>query len=248
MKIKKSTKAPHGPPTRPSAQSEAIPPSAAFVPATGSAQTTWSGRPDPSAHLGRTSRPPLSSVREEHASAAILAEAEPPAPAATQFPSLRHRLRRIRSLQAHQRDLPSRSWPARFKPVRRGRAARRPHHLPRAHGALSLRGGRASGRSVGLCALEGRLRARGHGTPGDSPQQRLGAFAALQASGVSAHAPAEHWAVGPTSMAAIGPAPPIFGGPGGEHAGVDRRVHLFVWRSPDISARALLRRLPEKNL
>ena len=69
-------KAPHGPPTRPSAQSEAVPPSVPAVPATGSAQASWVGRSAASAHLGRASHPPPSSGREQRTSAATRAEAE----------------------------------------------------------------------------------------------------------------------------------------------------------------------------
>ena len=63
------------------------------------------------AHLGRTSRPLQSSMRDERASAAIRAEAEPSSPAATQIPSLHDRYRRARPSPIQER--PNRPWCAR---------------------------------------------------------------------------------------------------------------------------------------
>ena len=110
-------KTPHGPPTRPSAQSEAVPPSVPAVPATGSAQATWVGRSAASAHLGRASHPPPSSGREQRTSAATRAEAEPAAPAKAPLLSRGHRHRRITPSAAQQRlDWPQNTL-AQLKPA-----------------------------------------------------------------------------------------------------------------------------------
>ena len=117
-KVQEKYKAPHEPPTRPSAQSEAVPPSVPAVPATGSAQATWVGRSAASAHLGRASHPPPSSGREQRTSAATRAEAEPAAPAKAPLLSRGHRHRRITPSAAQQRL----DWPrhtlAKLKPAR----------------------------------------------------------------------------------------------------------------------------------
>ena len=139
--MKKSTKAPHGPPTRPSAQSEAVPPSVPAVPTTGSAQATWVGRSAASAHLGRASHPPPSSGREQRTSAATRAEAEPAAPAKAPLLSRGHRHRRITPSAAQQRL----DWPrhllAKLKPARpapqRWRSARAACVYGRARGCTA---------------------------------------------------------------------------------------------------------------